>query len=78
MINQTYRLISTKRTETVPGTLPEAIARAIAIETEYQPAFGVTVETILGRDTVAEIRDGVSDCEIPAAAQRLLDSIDTG
>lgn len=39
----TYTLTSIKHTETMTGTLREAIIRARAIDEDYQPAFGVTV-----------------------------------
>lgn len=51
-----YKLISTKGTRTITGTEHEAIQAAIAMESELQPSFGVTVE--LDGATVAEIRDG--------------------
>lgn len=40
----TYTIRSVKQTETIDGTLTEAITRARAIEAEYQPAFGVAIE----------------------------------
>jgi len=55
----TYTLISVKGTRTMEGTETEAIAAAIAMEAELQPAFGVTVE--LDGETVAEICDGKLD-----------------
>lgn len=54
---KTYRITSIKHTELFTGSFEEAVSRAIAIEEEYQPAYGVTVED--GDDCpVAEIRDG--------------------
>lgn len=53
-----YRLISTKGTRTMTGSEREAIAAAIEMDDELQPAYGVTVESEDG-DTIAEIRDGV-------------------
>ena len=53
----TYKLISTKGEREVEGTQEEAIAAAIAMDGELQPAYGVTVE--LDGETVAEIEDGV-------------------
>ena len=44
----TYTIRSIKHTETYEGTLAEAIERARAIDTEYQPAFGVQVEDVSG------------------------------
>jgi hypothetical protein len=61
-MSQTYRLISAKGTRTVEGTLEEAIAAAVRMEAELQPAYGVTVETAAG-ETVAEVRDGIVECE---------------
>jgi hypothetical protein len=52
-----YKLISTKGTREVEGTQADAIAAAIAMEADLQPAYGVTVE--IDGETVAEIRDGV-------------------
>lgn len=40
----TYTISSIKQTEKFNGTLDEAIDRAIALDEEYQPAFGVQVE----------------------------------
>lgn len=56
-----YKLISTKGTREVEGTLEDAIA----MEADLQPAYGVTVD--LDGETVAEIRDGVdaSDDKVP-------------
>lgn len=62
MASTTYKLITTKGTETVDGTFDEAVAAAIAMEDRLQPAFGVTVEDEDG-ETVAEIRDGVVTTE---------------
>jgi hypothetical protein len=41
----TYTIRSVKHTETFRGALRQAIERAQAINEEYQPAFGVQVET---------------------------------
>ena len=55
----TYRLISTKGTETISGTYDEAIAAAIEMEQRLQPSFGISVEDEFGI-TVAEIQNGVN------------------
>ena len=52
----TYQLISTKGNRTVDGDEAAAIAAAVAMEEELQPAFGVTVA--LDGETVAEVADG--------------------
>lgn len=57
----TYTINSIKGSRTIDGTQADAIAAAIAMEEELQPAFGVTVE--LDGETVAEIRDGVADID---------------
>lgn len=51
------RLISTKGTRDLGSvTRDEAIAEAVAMETELQPAYGVTVDD--DGVTIAEVRDG--------------------
>lgn len=55
---KTYKLISTKGTDTFTGAHKDAITAAIAMEERLQPAFGVTVE--VDGETVAEIRDGIN------------------
>lgn len=57
-----YRLFSVKQTERFVGTREDAIDRAMAIEEEYQPAYGVTVEDVETAETVADIRDGINIC----------------
>lgn len=53
----TYTLTSAKGHRTIAGTQAEAIAAAIEMDDELQPAYGVTIEDADG-ETVAEIRDG--------------------
>ena len=55
----TFSLVSIKRSEQITGTRDEALARAVALEEEYQPAYGVTVVDTATGDTIAEIRDGI-------------------
>ena len=57
----TYRITSVKGSKTVSGTAEEAIAAAVEMEREMQPAYGVTVE--LDGETVAEVRDGMVERE---------------
>lgn len=67
----TYKLLSTKGDREVEGTRADAIAAAIAMEADLQPAYGVTVE--IDGETVAEIRDGVdvyADEVTPTDAER--------
>ena len=58
----TFTLTTTKATKTVTGTIEEAIAAAIELDHDLQPAFGVTVSDENG-NTVAEIRDGQVETE---------------
>ena len=55
---QTYSLVSVKATRTFTGAEADAIAAAIAMEEELQPAFGVSVEC--DGVPIAEIRDGIN------------------
>ena len=57
----TFRLISTKGTEQIIGTLAEAIAAARQMDATLQPAYGVTVEDADTGETVAEIEDDAID-----------------
>ena len=52
----TYTLSSVKHTETLTGTLAQAIERAREIDAEYQPPFGVSVECD-GETVVHDVRD---------------------
>ena len=40
----TYTITNIKTSETITGTIDEAIARAEAMNNEYQPAFGTQIE----------------------------------
>lgn len=48
----TWKLCSIKRTESIDGSLADAIQRAREIDAEYQPAFGVHVEDAATGETV--------------------------
>jgi hypothetical protein len=52
-----FKLISTKCTRTVDGTIWQAVAAAIQMDADLQPAMGVTVEDAAG-NTVADVEDG--------------------
>lgn len=52
-----YKLITTKGSKEVDGTLAVAVKAAVRMERELQPSFGVTIEDAEG-NTVAEVRDG--------------------
>lgn len=58
----TYTLSSAKHTETLTGTLAQAIERAREIDAEYQSAFGVTVE----RDGETLVHDVSDDDDVAA------------
>ncbi len=64
----TYTLSSVKHTETITGTLAQAVERAREIDAEYQPALGVSVECdgetlihdVCDADAVAEAQEARS------------------
>lgn len=58
---KTYTISSVKGSKAVSGTAEEAIAAAVEMERDTQPAFGVTVD--IDGETVAEVRDGVVERE---------------
>lgn len=61
----TYQIVSTKHSTTYTGSLINAIARAIAIDREYQPAYGVTLATD-GGSTLLETDSILSDISLLA------------
>ncbi len=50
----TYRIVSVKHSETLTASLRVAIERALAIDEEYQPAFGVTLALATRDSTLLE------------------------
>lgn len=66
----TYTISSAKQTETLSGTLADAIARARAIDGELQPAYGVSVELPSGDLVLTDVSSAAAHIIVEAVVTR--------